>query len=339
MLLYALGTAACAFAPNIWALMAFRLVASLGIGGEWAAGASMVAEVVPEEERVKAGAWLYTAAPAGLLLATFVNFQVAGVWLPDNPEVSWRYVFLFGLVPAAIAFVIRSFVKEPERWEAHQDAATRTAWGEIFGPEYRRRTLVGMGLAMIALLTWWSCNAFVPTVATMLAQDAAEARGLDTSATLALVEAWKLDATLWFNAGGFIGTLLTIPAATLLGRKPMFILYFAASAAAILTAFGLDMPAETRLMMYFVIGLSVFGIIGGFSFYLPELFPTRLRATASGFCFNIGRIVAAAGPFLVGYAASTGIAMQALFVVGFVPLLALLLSPLVIETRGQRLLD
>jgi hypothetical protein len=83
----------------------------------------------------------------------------------------------------------------------------------------------------------------------------------------------------------------------------------------------------------------VFGIIGGFSFYLPELFPTRLRATASGFCFNIGRIVAAAGPFLVGYAASTGIAMQALFVVGFVPLLALLLSPLVIETRGQRLLD
>jgi MFS family permease len=81
MLLYAVGTAACAFAPNIWVLMAFRFIASLGIGGEWAAGASMVAEVVPENKRVEAGALLYTSAPFGLFLATFVNLQVAGVWM------------------------------------------------------------------------------------------------------------------------------------------------------------------------------------------------------------------------------------------------------------------
>ncbi len=81
MLLYALGTAACAFAPNLWVLGLFRIIASLGIGGEWAAGASMVAEVVPEHRRVEAGALLYTSAPMGLFLATFVNFQIAGnVW-------------------------------------------------------------------------------------------------------------------------------------------------------------------------------------------------------------------------------------------------------------------
>ncbi len=114
MLLYALGTAACAMAPNIWVLAVFRVIASLGIGGEWAAGASMVAEVVPEQKRVEAGALLYTAAPLGLFLATFVNHQVAAVWLAESPETSWRIVFLFGLIPAIVAFVVRLFVKEPE---------------------------------------------------------------------------------------------------------------------------------------------------------------------------------------------------------------------------------
>src|SRR4029079_9795603 len=111
MLLYAIGTAACAFAPNIWVLLIFRIVSSLGIGGEWAAGAAMVAEVVPEKRRVEAGALLYTSAPFGFFLASFVTFQVTGFYFND-PAVSWRYVFLFGLVPAAAAFIVRLFVKE-----------------------------------------------------------------------------------------------------------------------------------------------------------------------------------------------------------------------------------
>jgi len=91
MVLYAFGTFCCAFAPNIGILTLCRVVASLGIGGEWAAGASMVAEVVPEKSRVEAGALLYTAAPMGLFLATFVNNQIAREILPGSPEVSWRY--------------------------------------------------------------------------------------------------------------------------------------------------------------------------------------------------------------------------------------------------------
>ena len=164
-----------------------------------AAGASMVAEVVPENRRVEAGALLYTAAPMGLFLATYVNFGVAGVWMADSPETSWRYVFLFGLVPAGVAFLVRLFLKEPERWkEAVKDAAP-VRLAEIFSPELRHITFAGVCMSLVALIAWWSCNAFIPTVATGLAQNAAAADGLDTTATLALVEEWKFRATYWFN--------------------------------------------------------------------------------------------------------------------------------------------
>jgi MFS family permease len=344
MLLYALGTAACAFAPNLWVLGLFRIVASLGIGGEWAAGASMVAEVVPEHRRVEAGSLLYTSAPMGLFLATFVNFQIAGNFWKGSPETSWRYVFLAGLIPAAAAFLVRLFVREPERWKSAASSAPPPRLAELFTPRYRAITLSGFCMAVVALIMWWSCNAFIPVVSTGLAQATAKLRSLDRAATLALVEGWKRIATNYFNLGGLIGTLLTIPAAKYLGRKTMFFLYFAGSAAAILCTFGLDLAPETRLTMYFLIGLTVFGVFGSFTYYLPELFPTRLRATGAGFCYNIGRVIAAAGPILVGSIAAQGAnsltsALKALFYVGFVPLAGLFLLPWAIETKGRTLED
>ena len=338
MLLYAVGTAACAAATNLWMLAIFRVVASLGIGGEWAAGAAMVAEVMPERRRVEGGALLYTAAPFGLFLATFVNYQVAGVWFANQTELSWRYVFLFGLLPAAGAFLVRLFVHEPERWQSLQDRS-RARVREIFTPALRRFTYSGMFTAVVALVSWWSCSAFIPVIATGLARTSAERSGLGAAATQGLIEHWKVIGTMAFNVGGLIGTLLTIPIAKRLGRRLMFGLYFGASAVALLTTFGLDMPAQTRLAMFFVIGVPVFGIFGAFPYYLPELFPTRVRATGAGFCYNIGRVLASVGPFLVGAAAAHNMAMQSIFYVGFVPLVALLFVPRIIETRGQPLND
>ena len=342
MLLYAFGTAACAFAPNIWVLLLFRLIASLGIGGEWAAGAAMVAEVVPEKRRVEAGALLYTSAPMGLFLATYVNYRIAGDWFRSIPETSWRYVFLCGLIPAGAAFLVRMFVKEPEMWKSVAAKATPPRLAELFDAEHRRLTLSGFLMALVALVMWWSCNAFIPVIATGLAQASAAAQGLERSATLALVEGWKRLATNYFNLGGLIGTLLTIPFAKHLGRKSMFALYFVGSGAAILSTFGLDLEPTTRLAMYFLIGLTVFGVFGSFTYYLPELFPTRLRGTGAGFCYNVGRILAAIGPILVGTIAAQGAnsltsALRALFYVGFVPLLGLALLPWVIETKGRTL--
>jgi MFS family permease len=341
MLLYALGTASCAFAPNMGVLVLCRIVASLGIGGEWAAGASMVAEVVPEESRVEAGALLYTSAPMGLFLATFVNDQIARVLLPGQPEISWRYVFLCGLIPAAVAFLVRLFVKEPERWEqAQKQSAPPSIW-ELFTPTYRAATLSGFLMAVTALLTWWSCNAFIPTIATELAKTAALAQNI--AITPVMKEGWKTAITYSFNAGGLIGTLLTIPAAKYLGRRLMFAIYFVLSAAAVLITFGSQLPPHLEIwaMMYFAIGLTVFGIFGSFTYYLPELFPTRLRATGAGFCYNAGRIITAIGPFMVGQIASKSPqgAFGVLFLVGFVPLLGLAFMPWVLETKGRMLID
>lgn len=341
MLLYALGTAACAFAPNIWVLGVFRFIAALGIGGEWAAGAAMVAETVPEDKRVEAGALLYTAAPIGLFLATFVNVTVAGHWFVDQPEVSWRYVFLFGLLPAAAAFGVRLFVKEPERWKNAASLGAPVRIAELFSPALRRYTRSGFLMAVVALMVWWSCNAFIPVVASGLANTAALAEGLDKVATQQRIEHWKMLATVCFNLGGLIGTLLTIPAAKYLGRKAMFTIYWTVSAAAVFATFGLDLEPQLRLYMYFAIGLSVFGVFGSFTYYLPELFPTRLRATGAGFCYNIGRVIAAGGPFAVGAIAAQGTdtVVGVLFYVGFIPLLGLLFMPWVIETRGRALAD
>lgn len=342
MLLYALGTAACAAAPNMWVLTLCRVVASLGIGGEWAAGAAMVAEVVPEKRRVEAGALLYTSAPFGLFLATFANFQIAGVLFKGSPETSWRYVFLCGLIPAVVAFIVRLFVKEPDRWKEAMANAEHPRLAELFTPEVRARTASGFSMAVIALVAWWGVNAFVPIVSAGLAQVSAKAQGFDRAATLALVESWKATATNVFNLGGLLGTLLTIPAAKIMGRRLMFGIYYAASAIAILATFGLNLAPETRLYMYFFIGLTIFGVFGSFTYYLPELFPTRLRGTGAGFCYNVGRFIAAGGPFLVGAVAargadSLGSAMQVLFYIGFVPVLGVFLSRRAIETKDQAL--
>jgi MFS family permease len=342
MLLYALGTAACALAPNIWILMICRIVSSLGIGGEWAAGAAMVAEVVPEKRRVEAGAILYTSAPMGLFLATFITFQITTVYFTD-PSVSWRYVFLFGLLPAGAAFLVRVFIKEPERWKKIAGAETAKI-RELFSPEYIRITISGFAMAVTALIMWWSCNAFIPVVAKGLAAQEASIRGLDAAATEAMGQEWIKTATNSFNLGGLIGTLLTIPAAKYLGRKKMFFIYYAAAAASLMGAFGLSLEPHTRLYFYFAIGLTVFGVFGSFTYYLPELFPTRLRGTGSGFTYNIGRLIAAIGPFVVGSIASRGAnalnsALEVLFWVGAVPILGLLMLPLVIETKGRELAD
>ena len=346
MLLYSLGTAACAFAPNIWILLIFRIISSLGIGGEWAAGAAMVAEVVPEHRRVEAGALLYTASPAGLFLATYVTYQVTGVYFTDA-SVSWRYVFLFGLIPAGVAFLVRLFIKEPERWKrvAHEH---RAKISELFSPKYLPLTISGFCVAVTALITYWSGNAFIPVVAKGLAQREwtalTNAGNTGIPSMEVMGQQWVRTATNIFNLGGLIGTLMVIPAAKVLGRRKMFLVYFVGSAISLLAAFGLDLDPETRFYMYFPIGLTTYGVFGSFTFYLPELFPTRLRATGAGFTYNVGRLIAAFGPFLVGSIAAAGAnalesAMYVLFWVGIVPIVGIFLLPFVIETKGRDLAD
>ena len=338
MLVYAIGTASCAFAPNIELLIVFRLLASLGIGGEWAAGASMVAEVMPKKYRVEAGALLYTSASTGLFLANFVNYLIARVWFPTQPEISWRYVFLAGLIPAVFAFFIRFFIKEPEIWQSEKENSPNIT--EIFSPKIRKATVSGLLMAVIALITWWSCNSFIPVIAAGLAQSVAKSQSVAVANVQLIIEDWKSAITSSFNLGGLFGTLLTIPAAKILGRKLMFGIYFVLSSLAVTFTFGVGHIPSLQLWcsLYFAIGITVFGIFGSFTFYLPELFPTHLRATGAGFCYNAGRIITAIGPFLVGMIASSKVnalqgAFSVMFLIGFVPLIGIAVMPWVIETK------
>jgi hypothetical protein len=280
----------------------------------------------------------------GLFLASGVNYWIAGVILKSQPELSWRYVFATGILPALLALCLRLFLKEPERWAAAASESDSPRLRDLFTPQVRPMVISGLAVALTALIMWWSTNAFISTIASLIASSVAKDEGLSVAASHALTVNWSLMATTYFNCGGLIGTLLTIPIAKILGRKTMFAIYFAASSAAIFLTFVPHWPPETRLKLYFLDGISMFGIFGAFTFYLPELFPTRLRATGAGFCYNIGRVLTAIGPFVVARVATEpgdAIAhvLKAQAMIGWVPLIGLCLMPFVIETRGKALVD
>jgi MFS family permease len=332
MLTYAIATAACAFAPNMYVLVLFRFIASLGIGGEWAAGASLVAETVPENKRTLAGALLYTSAPMGLLLAGFISklFTKTLDVFAQDPSLAWRAVFLTGLVPAFVAFIIRLKVKEPEKWQSIESQAEPKI-RELFEGKILRKTLGGLSMSIPALIVWWSCNAFISVIFGFLSQG-------DSSLKVEYVTY----ATYFFCFGGIVGTLLTIPIADRLGRRAMFFAYFLLSSVAVWVTFGnlFDLAPWTRVYLMAFIGLTTFGVFGSFTFYFPELFPTRLRGTGSGFCYNTGRVITAFFPFGIGYVVRSGVnPMDVIKWVAIIPLIGLIfiVTGVVEETKDAKM--
>jgi len=313
-----------------------RFIAALGIGGEWAAGAALVAETMPEKRRVLGGALLYTSAPAGFFLATYVTdlFTRQLTHFASNPNLAWRAVFLTGAIPAVVALLMRLKLKEPDTWKP----AERPAVSELFVPSLRKRTMSGFLMAFVTMCTWWSCNAFIPMIARFLVDDLPiKPTGLELDR---LKASFVTIATSAFNAGGIVGTLLTVPFAERIGRRPMFAAYFLAGAAAIGITFSAPLAPETRLYMMFFVGMTVFGVFGSFTFYLPELFPMRLRGTGAGFCYNAGRVLAAVFPFGVALVAKSG--QNPLDVIRWAAILPLIGVVLVVtgfaeETRGRQL--
>jgi hypothetical protein len=157
-------------------------------------------------------------------------------------------------------------------------------------------------------------------------------------APTSVVTGWITSAAIFFNVGGILGIVGTIPLARF-GRRPLFALYFAAAAVAIWVTFGVDWDPVTRTRLFFFDGLTIFGVVGAFSFYLPELFPTRLRGTGAGFCFNTGRYLAAIGPYAVGVALAASTPLEAIRWVALVPVAGLLLVPFIVETKQRAIVD
>jgi len=325
---YALATAACALAPDIWTLVGLRFIASLGIGGEWAAGAALVAEVWPEEKRAKAAGILQSAWAAGFLIAAVVNLLMR--------ESGWRPIFVVGIAPAVVALFVRLWVKEPERWlktheqEQQPGAARSPKLAELFQPRLLRSTLVGSGLAFVAVFGLWGATNWTPTLVRSLPE-------LQSSGAAALAAAVSY-ATMLLNAGALAGYLSFGPLAERFGRRAVFALMCLGSLVMLPVTFLTPRSYAQVLLLLPLLGFFNNGIFSGFPIYLPELYPTRIRATGAGFCFNVGRVLASAGPFLTGFLVTAlGGFGRAASAIALIYVVGLAILPFAPETKGQPL--
>lgn len=328
ILIYAVFTGLAALSASWWQLALYRFLTALGIGGEWAAGAALVAEVWPEDLRAKAAGLLQSAWAAGFLLAALLNLGMR--------EHGWRGLFLVGLVPALVAVLVRLRVKEPERWVRSRQfkgsggGPQAPSLGELFQPGRVRSTLVGSGLAFVAVFGLWGATNWAPT----LVRSLPEMQGLAADVVTSRVSY----ATMALNVGALVGYLSFGPVAERFGRRAAFALMCLGSLALLPITFLTPRSYAHVLWLLPLLGFFNNGIFSGFPLYLPELYPTRLRATGAGFCFNVGRVVASLGPFLTGWLVATlGTFGRAASAVAVIYLLGLLMLPFAPETRGKPL--
>lgn len=327
ILIYAVFTALAGFSHTWWELAIYRFLTALGIGGEWAAGATLVAEVWPESLRVKGAGLLQSAWGAGYFLAAFIYLGFS--------DYSWRVMFFVGIVPAVVALVARLKVHEPERWvEVRRGsdwlAQRSSKLSVLFKPGTRRDTLVGTALAFVAVFGLWGATNWTPT----MIRELLESRDLTTAETARLVGY----ATMCLNAGAILGYLAFAPLAERWGRRGAFLVMLAGAAAALPVTFLFPNTYTTALLLLPVLGFFSNGIFSGFPIYLPELYPTRIRATGAGFCFNAGRILAALGPFMTGaLVAQLGSFALAASSMAVVYLLGIVILSQARETRGATL--
>lgn len=328
ILVYATFTGLAALSKTWWHLALYRFLTALGIGGEWAAGATLVAEVWPEPKRAKAAGLLQSAWAVGFFLAALFNLLLS--------RYGWRALFVVGILPAFVSLLVFWWIEEPERWIKVRREAQRTGTaspaqlGELFRGDLRRHTLVGSTLAFVAVFGLWGSTNWTPTlVGTM-----PDMQGLDREELSARVSY----AIMALNTGAIWGYLGFGPLADRFGRRPVFALMCAGSLVMLPITFLAPREYLHVLLLLPVLGFFNNGIFSGFPIYLPELYPTRLRATGAGFCFNAGRVLASAGPFLTGSLVtifgSFGLAVSA---VGLIYAVGLLVLPFAPETRGKPL--
>jgi MFS family permease len=335
ILIYSLFTGLSALADTWWQLAIFRFITGLGLGGEWAAGAALVAEVWPDRLRARAGAMLQSAAAFGFLLAALAN-RVVGIY-------SWRYVFLVGALPALLVLAIRMVVKEPETWVQARDerkkseAETFTLW-QLFQPRLRRDTLVASTLAFVVLLGLWGSTMWIPAAIREIAAASPEAAGLSGADLERFLTVKASDGVMLLNAVSLFGYLLFGPLADAIGRRGTFFLYFLGAVVTFPIAFLTTSSVSTLFLLIPFVGIFTLGVTSGFPIYLPELFPTAVRTTGVGFCYNLGRIVTAGGVFITGYLVGVmGSSAKAASAVSLVYLVGMLVLIFARETRGQKL--
>jgi len=286
--IYAIFTGAAALSNSVWELGAFRLLAGIGIGGEWALAGTYVAESWPEDRRKMGAGYLQTGYYAGFFIAAILNFTVGA-------SLGWRAMFACGLAPVIVAIVTLLRVKEPPRWQRHAGEAKRAfPLAVIFNPTYRRRTVVNATLAAVAIVGLWAGAVYEPAAIITLAKQV----GMTPPQAIRMASY----GTAILSTGTILGCLALPILAERFGRKPVMALYFAGMMVSIVLAFGWAFYRPNGLPV-FLATLFLLGFAGGnfamFSLWLPEQYETRVRATAFAFTTSFGRFIGAGVNFLI----------------------------------------
>jgi MFS family permease len=320
ILVYAVFTGLSGLAQTWEQLAIYRFLTGLGVGGEWGAGAALLAESWPERSRTKAAGIMQSVGGIGFFLASLLYLFIG--------PYGWRWVFAGGILPAILAFYVRRSVHEPERWQKARKEGRSIL--KMFTPAVRRDLLIGTTLATVATFGYQGAIQWVPTwISAML-----HAQGVTKATTqVSLI-------TMVLNFGGMIGCICFPLLADRWGRKSAFLAYFLGALVIVQINFFLVQDYDTALMLSPLMGFFSAGLFGGFAVYLPELFPTAIRATAQGFCYNFARFLAAAAPLLTGLlTAARGSFAFAIGIVGLVYVLGLIAVVFARETKGQPLPD
>ncbi len=352
ILVYSAFTGLSAFALGIWDFAFYRFLTGLGVGGEFAVGVALVAEVMPDVARPHALGWLQACSALGNMLAACVSWLLGHFQTEGIIASPWRAMFFVGLLPAALAFFVARYLKEPERWQAAARlAGSKQRMGsleELFGnPLLRRRVVVGLCLATSGVVGLWGIVFFVFELVRLVLHRQLVDQGLSTAQIEGALTSYTGIASLLLNLGGFFGVYAFSRMTHHTGRKPAFAVSFVLALVSTAMTFWFFERTSDLYWMIPIMGFGVLTLFGGYAIYFPELFPTRLRSTGTSFCYNVGRYLAAPGPLTLGLLASqvygaydpvmsfryAGVTMCGCFLIG---LCALPFAP---ETRGQPLPD
>ena len=325
ILTYALFTGLSFFAQTWWHLLIFRFMAALGIGGEWAVGAALLSETWPKNWRPWIAAVLQTAVNFGIIVASVAAYFMSG--LPH------RYVFLVGILPALITLWIRRAVPETDEWHAARaeiNAATHQAEPgvlDLFGREIRRTTLLTILVCSLSLTAHWAFTFFsvqqLRSQSDVAAWSEAE-RGQLVSQAFALL-----------MVASIVGNFLAAGLARRLGYRRAIALLCLAYFASMATTYYTPRDYRQIVMLWPLMGASS-GLFGLFTMYMPPLFPTLLRTTGAGFCYNIGRIAAALGTVFFGLFSQVSDFRTALFYTSFMFIPAALVACFLPEPPDER---
>ncbi len=323
ILVYSIFTGACGLAQNVAQLAVFRTLLGLGMGGEWATGAALVAETWPSEHRGKALGLMQSSWAVGYAVAAALTALIL-------PRFGWRVLFFVGVFPALVTLWIRRRVPEPEIWRAARAEAART--GEVtplkalFAAELRRRTAITTTMNAATMFGWWGLFTWIPGYLSLPTSQGG--RGL----TIVQTSTWVIlmQVGMWFGYTTF-GLLSDIA-----GRKRTYIAYLLA-AAGLVFVYGLTTSPMRLLLLGPVVAFFGTGYFTGFGAIASELFPTAVRGTAMGFAYNLGRGLSAAAPYTVGRLSETHGLGASFLITSVAFLLAALLASRLEETRGKPL--